>query len=54
VLARWSSWGALPDVFDDTKPGWAPERTQLRELLDEDASAQARRTTINARYTDPA
>lgn len=41
-------------MFDDTKPAWATERAQLGELLDETAYAQARRTTINAHYTDPA
>ncbi|PZO60204.1 MAG: hypothetical protein DI639_05365 [Leifsonia xyli] len=41
-------------MFDDTKLGWATERAQLRQLLDDDAYAQARRTTINAHYTDPA
>ena len=33
VLARWSSWGALPDVFDTRKPDWEAERDQLRALL---------------------
>lgn len=54
VLARWSSWGAVPGVFDESKPEWAAVREQLRELLDDDAYAAARRTTINAHYTDPA
>lgn len=52
VLARWSSWGAIPQVFDDTRPEWADERAQLAELLDEKAYDAARRTTINAHYTD--
>ncbi|GAB3868506.1 hypothetical protein GCM10028801_44530 [Nocardioides maradonensis] len=52
TLARWSSWGAIPQVFDDTKPEWAREREQLRELLDDRAYDAARRTTINAHYTD--
>jgi N12 class adenine-specific DNA methylase len=54
VLARWSSWGAVPDVFDGSKENWAIERTELKSLLTEDAYAEARRTTINAHYTDPA
>ena len=53
MLARWSSWGALPEVFDDAKPAWAPERAELRELLSEQEWQQAQRTTINAHYTDP-
>ncbi|KRE28263.1 helicase [Agromyces sp. Soil535] len=54
VLARWSSWGALPEVFDHTKDAWTAERAELRELLDDKEWAQARRTTLNAHYTDPA
>lgn len=52
VLARWSSWGAIPQVFDNTKPEWASERAQLAGLLDKKAYDAARRTTINAHYTD--
>ncbi|MBU2698848.1 MULTISPECIES: methyltransferase domain-containing protein [Pimelobacter] len=52
VLARWSSWGAIPQVFDDERPEWAAEREELRGLLDEQAYDAARRTTINAHYTD--
>jgi len=54
VLARWSSWGAVSDIFDETKENWASEREELRSLLDEDAFTQARRTVLNAHYTDPA
>lgn len=54
VLARWSSWGAVPEIFDDARGEWAAEREQLRVLLDDSAYAAARRTTINAHYTDPA
>ena len=54
VLARWSSWGAVPEIFDEARDTFAREREQLRGLLDEDAYAAARRTTINAHYTDPA
>lgn len=53
VLLGWSSWGALPAVFDETNTGWATEREQLRAILDDRAWDQARRTTINAHYTDP-
>ncbi|MFX5793568.1 hypothetical protein ABTD98_21095, partial [Acinetobacter baumannii] len=47
VLARWSSWGALPDVFDAAKDGWDAERAELRGLLDEAEWDAAARTTIN-------
>jgi len=54
VLAGWSSWGAVPRVFDDTDPTWATARSELRDLLTEQQWSAASRTTINAHYTDPA
>ncbi|MEL5990278.1 helicase [Microbacterium phosphatis] len=53
TLARWSSWGAVPDVFDEAKTDWSAERAQLRSLLTGDEWDAAARTTINAHYTDP-
>lgn len=53
VLARWSSWGAIPQVFDDALPGWSTEYAELRSLFDDAAYGAARRTTINAHYTAP-
>jgi N12 class adenine-specific DNA methylase/SAM-dependent methyltransferase len=53
VLARWSSWGAIPDVFDDAKGEWDTERAELHSLLSESEWDAAARTTINAHYTDP-
>lgn len=53
VLARWGSWGAIPDIFDEDKPQWARERDELRAVLTEDEYWAASRTTINAHYTDP-
>lgn len=53
MLARWCSWGAIPDVFDDAKDGWAAARAELRALLSELEWDAAARTTINAHYTDP-
>ena len=54
MLARWSGWGALPDVFDPNKPlgqKWGPK---VKEALGSDeAWAAARRSTINAHYTTP-
>lgn len=54
VLARWSAWGALPEIFDDSREDWAGAREELKQLLPADAYAQARRTTLNAHYTHPA
>ncbi|HEY8719979.1 MAG TPA: helicase, partial [Pengzhenrongella sp.] len=53
VLAQWSSWGAIPQIFDESRTEWDDERTQLRALLDETSFTAARRTTLNAHYTDP-
>ena len=54
MLARWSGWGAVPEVFDDRRAefGWA--REQLAALLSPDELAAARRNTLNAHYTDAA
>lgn len=54
VLARWSSWGAVAALFDERADQWETERRHLQAVLDESAYAAARRTTINAHYTDPA
>jgi N12 class adenine-specific DNA methylase len=51
-LAKWSGWGAVPQIFDDASDKFADARAELRELLTEDEWAAARRTTINAHYTD--
>ena len=55
TLARWGGWGAqgLSQIFDEDRDEHAPMRAQLAELLSEDEYAAARRTTINAHYTDP-
>ncbi|MEV8339106.1 helicase-related protein [Leucobacter sp. NPDC077196] len=52
-LSGWSSWGAIPDLFDDSKTSWEAERAELRALLSEDEWRAASRTTLNAHYTDP-
>ena len=54
VLARWSGWGAVPQVFDDDRDEFAAARAELHQLLPEPEYAAARRTTINAHYTDAA
>ena len=54
VLARWSSWGAIPAVFDTAAADWSSERTTLRALLTDAEWDAAARTTLNAHYTDPA
>jgi SAM-dependent methyltransferase len=54
ILARWSGWGAVPEVFDDDRPEYAWARERLTGLLSADELAAARRTTLNAHYTDAA
>ena len=54
VLARWSGWGAAADIFDESKSEWTTEREQLRALLDSEQWRQAKASTLNAHYTDPA
>ncbi|MGW7090089.1 helicase-related protein [Streptomyces sp. NPDC054871] len=54
ALARWSGWGAVPQIFKP-KPDaqFAPLQKKLRELLSEDEWLEARANTKNAHYTDP-
>jgi hypothetical protein len=53
-MARWSGWGAVPEVFDTSRKefGWA--RDQLVGLLTAPELAAAARSTLNAHYTDAA
>jgi hypothetical protein len=54
VLGRWASWGATPQLFDERRDEGQAEREELRSLVGEDGYSAARRTTINAHYTDRA
>ncbi|OLL16161.1 DEAD/DEAH box helicase family protein (plasmid) [Rhodococcus sp. M8] len=57
VLAQWSGWGAVPEVFDNRAKilaQWGDEHAALLDLLGDKGFAQARQTTLNAHYTDPA
>lgn len=55
-MARWGGWGAqgLWQVFDEKRPEYQSDREQLRQVLSDAEYTAARRTTINAHYTDPA
>ena len=54
MLARWSGWEAVPEVFDDRRSEFAWAREQLAALLSPAELATARRNTLNAHYTDAA
>ncbi len=56
VLARWGSWGAqgVFQIFDESREEYAGDREHLRSLLGPAEYDAARRTTINAHYTDAA
>lgn len=51
VLRGWTSWGAVPGVFDATDDRFQTEREQLRELLTQSEYNAASRTVLNAHYT---
>ena len=54
ALARWSGWGAVPEVFDDGKPEYAWAREELSGLATPGELSAAARNTLNAHYTDAA
>ena len=53
VLSRYVGWGALANAFDESKPEWAKEYAELKELLTDSEYASARASTLNAHYTSP-
>lgn len=55
VLARWSGWGAVPQVFDADHELGKRFLTRVREALGDDDTtvAAARQSTLNAHYTSP-
>ncbi len=54
MLARWSGWGAVPDVFDPSRLEYSRVREELAELLSPEELTAAARNTLNAHYTDAA
>lgn len=54
ILAAWSGWGAVPQIFDTRNHDLAAERDTLAKLLDRDQYRQAEASILNAHYTDPA
>ena len=54
ILAAWSGWGAVPQVFDTRNDDFATERDQLQTLLTKEQYRSAEASILNAHYTDPA
>ena len=52
MLARWSGWGAIPEVFDDARREFNEAQQQLASLMSAEDLAAAARNTLNAHYTD--
>ncbi|WP_181019991.1 DEAD/DEAH box helicase family protein [Nonomuraea typhae] len=55
ILARWSGWGAVPQVFSRRPQHleqFGEQQARLRELLTDAEYAAARRSMLNAHYTD--
>ena len=52
VLARWSGWGAAPEVFDPDRRAHTWAREELSRLLTPAQLSAAARNTLNAHYTD--
>ena len=52
MLARWSGWGAVPEIFDERREEYAWAREELSALLNPAEIAAAARNTLNAHYTD--
>lgn len=53
TLSAWSGWGACSEVFDTARAELEWAREQISLLLTPDEIRAARRSTLNAHYTDP-
>ena len=54
VLAAWSGWGAVPEVFDPRNETLHGRTRRLRDLLPREQYPRAEASVLNAHYTDPA
>lgn len=54
ILAKYTGWGGLSDVFDEKKTDWAKEYKQLKKLLDDSEYKTAKGSILDAYYTEPA
>ncbi len=53
ILAKYTGWGGLAQVFNPDAKGLENEYTELKELLSDEEYNSARASTPNAHYTDP-
>ena len=53
ILSKYVGWGGLADAFDENKPNWADEFSELYATLSPEEYAAARASTLNAHYTSP-
>jgi hypothetical protein len=54
ILAAWSGWGAIPQVFDPRDEDFSADRAQIAGLLTPEQYRRAQASILNAHYTDPA
>nr|WP_286189681.1 helicase-related protein [Sanguibacter hominis] len=53
TLAQWSSWGAVPEVFESWREDWTEDQARVKAALTQAEYGAAMTTTLNAHYTDP-
>lgn len=53
ILAKYTGWGGLAQVFNPEAKGWENEYKELMELLTQKEYESARASTPNAHYTEP-
>ncbi|WAX58516.1 hypothetical protein M6B22_07060 [Jatrophihabitans cynanchi] len=54
ILAAWSGWGAVPQLFDPARAEYARHHDELAQLIpDAEELHAAARSTLNAHYTHP-
>ncbi len=53
ILSGYVGWGGLADVFDENKPAWSKEYSELKGLLTQEEYHSARASVLNAHYTSP-
>ena len=51
TLERYHGFGGVPDVFDEKKEAFSPEREELKTLLSKSEYLHARHSTLTAFYT---